>query len=449
MRNLMSGNGFFAGRLAGLAVVTLVLASVVSEQSFAQPPSLQLTRVASGLSSPIFATHAPGDPNRLFIAEQGGNIRILDLNTGTVNATPFLTTAQLTAGNGFSSPSTGNERGLLGLTFDPNYATNRRFYVNYTGTGGHTFVRSFQAQSGNPNLADGASGANIINYNQPASNHNGGWMGFGRDGFMYIASGDGGPGNDPNDRALNRTELLGKMLRISPNTGAGGGYTVPNSNPYFGHATFRQEIWSYGLRNPWRNSFDRLTGDLYIADVGQNAQEEINFQRANSTGGENYGWRLFEGMQSTGLGTGNMGLGPVVNPIHDYGHSVNPFEGFSVTGGYVYRGPVAGFSGVYFFADYVSERLFSLEFNGNPNGPFNGTNFTRLTDWTSIITFSNGSFSLDNISSFGEDANGNLYIIDHGGEVFRLNAGSIPEPGMLGVGLLAITGLLTTRRRRV
>jgi glucose/arabinose dehydrogenase len=445
MRSLVSGNGFFAGRLAGLAIVALAFSSVASERALAQPPSLQLTRVASGLSSPIFATHAPGDTSRLFIAEQGGNIRILDLNTGTVNATPFLTTAQLTAGNGFTS---GGERGLLGLTFDPNYATNRRFYVNYTGTSGTTFIRSFQSQLGNPNLADGASGANILSVAQPFSNHNGGWIGFGPDGFMYAALGDGGSANDPGDRALNRTQLLGKMLRISPNTGAGGGYTIPTSNPYFGHATFRQEIWSYGLRNPWRNSFDRLTGDLYMGDVGQGVLEEINFQRANSPGGENYGWRLFEGMQSTGLGTGNTGLDPDVKPIHDYAHSVNPFEGFSVTGGYVYRGPVAGFSGVYFFADYVSERLFSLEFNGNPNGPFNATNFTRLTDWTSILTFTNGAFSLDNISSFGEDANGNLYIVDHGGEIFRLNGGSIPEPGMLGVGLLAITGLLSHRRRR-
>lgn len=449
MHNLMSWIGSLKSRKGGLAAVTLAVASLMAATAFAQPPSLELTRVASGLTNPIFATHAPGDPSRLFIAEQGGNIRILNIGAGTVNATPFLTTAQLSAGNGFTS---GGERGLLGMTFDPNYATNRRFYVNYTGGSGQTIVRSFLADSGNPNVTVDGSGANIISINQPFSNHNGGWIGFGRDGYMYVGMGDGGSGNDPNNNALNRTSLLGKMLRIAPNTGSGGGYTSPTSNPYFGHATFRPEIWSYGLRNPWRNSFDRLTGDLYMGDVGQSAREEINFQSANSAGGANYGWREFEGMLTTGNGNGGLtGLDPDTKPIYNYARGTGAFLGETVTGGYVYRGPLTGFQGVYFFGDYIDGRLWSLEFNGNPNGPFNGTNFTRLTDWTNIATSVGGSAGLGSfgaVVSFGEDANGNLYLMNTSGNVYRFTGGSIPEPGMLGVGLLAITGLLAHRRRR-
>lgn len=436
--------GIFSWGSVVSAAVGILL--VTAGNGFAQP-SLQLTQVATGLSSPIYATSAPGDPTRLFIAEQGGNIRILNLSTGTLNATPFLTSAQLGSGTGLT---TGGERGLLGLTFDPDYQTNRRFYVNYTDSSGHTRIRSFQRQLANADLADGASAAAIMQINQPFSNHNGGWMDFGPDGFLYIGTGDGGSGNDPSNNALNRNSLLGKMLRINPDRTSTGGYTSPSSNPFFndGNANTRDEIWAYGLRNPWRNSFDRLNGNLYIADVGQNALEEINFQYANSAGGENYGWRVREGTQNTGLTDGGLpGLATPIDPIHDYFHSSNPFEGFSVTGGFVYRGPIAGLQGQYFFGDYVSRRLFSLEFDGSLPGAFDGTNFTNLIDWTSIATFQNGIGSIGAISSFGQDLNGNLYLINHGGQIYRFTSGSIPEPGM-GLALLACTGLLAGLRRR-
>lgn len=450
--SLWSGSGSHA-RTAGTAVQTALLLmmvglSCVGSTAAGLQPSLRLTRVATGLSNPIYATHAPGDASRLFIAEQGGNIRILDLNTGLLNATPFLTTAQLGTGTGFTS---GGERGLLGLAFDPGYNTNGRFFVNYTDLSGNTRIRSFTRDPGNPNLATTTGVANILSITQPFTNHNGGWMSFGPDGFLYVATGDGGSGNDPNNSALDRSNLLGKMLRIDPDRTNAGGYTSPSSNPFFndGNNATRDEIWAYGLRNPWRNGFDRLTGDLYIADVGQSQLEEINFQSANSGGGENYGWRVREGTQNTGLTNGGLtGLGPAIDPIHDYAHSSNPFEGFSVTGGTVYRGPVAGLQGQYFFGDYVSRRLFSLEFDGSDPTSFDGTNYRNLIDWTDIVTFENGLGSLGSISSFGEDFNGNLYLINHGGQIFRFSAGAIPEPASLGVLLFASISLLASGRRR-
>ncbi|HMO15268.1 MAG TPA: PQQ-dependent sugar dehydrogenase [Pirellulaceae bacterium] len=406
--------------------------------------SLELRAVATGLSNPLFATFAPGDNSRLFIAEQGGNIRILDLNTGIVNPTPFLTQAQMSAGTGFTG---GGERGLLGLAFDPNYQTNRRFYVNYTRTGGHTQIRSFQSQAGNPNLADPTSAANILTFDQPFSNHNGGWMGFGPDNFLYIASGDGGSSNDPQNNSLNRGNLLGKMLRISPGTTNAGGYSIPANNPFNdGNPATRPEIWAYGLRNPWRNSFDRLTGDLYIGDVGQNLREEINFQSVNSIGGENYGWRVKEGTLFTGL-TGQPGTATPIDPIYEYTRGFGEFQGLSVTGGYVYRGPVAGLQGHYFFADYVSRRLFSFQFDGSDPANFNGTNITNLIDWTLIAQNEFGVNIRGNWASFGEDALGNLYIIDLNGSIYRFHAGAIPEPSAM---LLFATGSiwLLVRRRR-
>jgi len=380
--------------------------------------------VASGLSSPTFVTFAPGDTTRLFITERGGNIKILNLGTGTV--TTFMTSTQLSSANGLTS---GGERGLLGLAFDPNYATNRRFYVNYTGTNGHTFVRSFVTQAGNPNLVDGNNNAaNILNFNQDFSNHNGGWIGFGPDGHLYIATGDGGSGNDPNNRALDRSQWLGKMLRITPNTTSAGGYTIPSSNPFAGDglATTRDEIWAYGLRNPWRNSFDRQTGDLYIGDVGQNAREEVNFQAAGTAGGVNYGWRQWEGIASTSLsGSSNQGTTPKTNPIFDYPQ--NSSNGQCVTGGYVYRGPLSVLQGFYFYGDYVGRTLRSFQFNGAPSSSWNGTNVINQIDWTLIAKNSAGTNIRGSWSSFGEDAIGNFYAVDlAGGVIHRFSAATLP-----------------------
>jgi glucose/arabinose dehydrogenase len=423
----------------GRFAFTLSAALLLAGNCVGQNPTLQLTRVANGLSSPVFATFAPGDNNRMFIGQQGGDIRILDRTTGSLST--FMTAAQLSSANGLT---TGGERGLLGMAFDPNYATNRRFYVNYTGTSGTTHVRSFVTQAANPNLVDGNTGAaNILSFAQPFSNHNGGWMAFGPDNQLYIASGDGGSGNDPNNNALNRNSLLGKMLRISPNTTSAGGYTIPTNNPLVGVAGTRGEIWAYGLRNPWRNSFDRQTGDLYIADVGQNAREEINFQAAGSAGGQNYGWRQFEGTGSTGL-TGQPGTAPDTKPIFQYAHSAG--FGRSVTGGFVYRGPLEALQGQYFFGDFVGQTLRSFKFDGSSPSGFNGNNITGLINWTSIARDPSGNPVTGSWASFGEDHLGNLFVLDYSGNIYQFTAATIPEPGM-GI-LFAAGGLVMSLRRR-
>lgn len=429
-------------KLAVSASAMLLLAG----HCFGQNPTLELTQVASGLTNPIFATYAPGDTSRMFIAERGGDIKILNLGSGAIST--FMTSTQLASANGLTAPSGQNsEQGLLGMAFDPNYATNRRFYVNYTGTSGHTFVRSFVTQAGNPNLVDGNSGAaNILNFNQDFSNHNGGWMGFGPDNQLYIATGDGGSGNDPNNRALDRNQFLGKMLRITPNTTSAGSYTIPADNPFVGVPNTNPAVWAYGLRNPWRNSFDRQTGDFYIADVGQNAREEINFQAAGTPGGRNYGWRQFEGTGSTGLsGSSNQGTTPDTKPIFQYSHS--GANGRSITGGYVYRGPLEALQGQYFYGDYVGRTLLSFKFDGSAPGSFNGNNVTDLTNWTFIARNAAGTNIRGNWSSFAEDALGNLYAIDLvTGTMYRFSGATIPEPAM-GI-LFAVGGVVMSLRRR-
>ena len=419
---------------------TVFVNQKLSAQSF--NPSLSLTRVATGLSSPVFATSAPGDSDHLYIVERGGHIRLLNLSSGNILPTNFLTTSQLNLDHGFTS---GNERGLLGLAFHPDYATNGRYFVNYTDGLGNTRVRSYQRSSSDPLTTDGASRAEILQINQPFPNHNAGWMDFGQDGQLYIATGDGGSSNDPGNVSQNRNSLLGKMLRITPDVTSTGGYSVPTDNPFVGQSNVREEIWAYGLRNPWRNSFDRLTGDLYIADVGQNDREEINFQYADSNGGENYGWRMREGTIQTPGSVGGPRPSDNVDPIYDYLHGFDPFQGRSVTGGYVYRGPIEGLQGHYFFGDFVSQRLFSLRFDGSPTSQFDGTNFNSLIDWTDIVETDFGS--LGGISSFGEDSLGNLYLVNLNGSIYRFSAGAIPEPNaVLVLGLVAMFGLMGRRR---
>jgi len=364
--------------------------------------ALTTRRVAAGLSAPLYAAAPPGDTERLFIVEQTGAIKILNLKTGIVNPTPFVQIAV----------TYGGERGLLGLAFDPNYAANRRFYVNYTKTVSNqlkTFISRFTTLENDPNIADPNSEFVILTIDQPYSNHNGGWVAFGPDGYLYIGMGDGGSGGDPQNRAQNLDELLGKLLRIDVrNAAPGNPYEIPPDNPFVGKPG-RDEIWAYGLRNPWRCSFDRFTSDLYIADVGQNAWEEIDFQTASSPGGENYGWRCYEGNAPYNTG----GCPPpetMVFPIHVYGH--NPQGGFSVSGGYVYRGKkIWDLRGTYFFADYVSERIWSFRYDGQ-----------KMTDFRDRTTelAPGGGQSIDSISSFAEDANGELYICDLGGEVFKI-----------------------------
>ncbi|MDQ7014651.1 MAG: PQQ-dependent sugar dehydrogenase [Planctomycetota bacterium] len=367
--------------------------------------TLTTERVTTGLSRPLYLTHA-GDTGRAFVVQQRGLIRILDLATDTILPDPFIDLASRVS-------QSGNERGLLGLAFHPDYDSTGLFYVNYTDrTNGRTIIAQFSVSAADPNVADPDSFVQVLTFSQPFSNHNGGWIGFGPDGFLYIATGDGGSANDPGNRAQTTTNmLLGKMLRVDVDGDDFPGddtrnYAIPASNPFVG-VTGDDEIWAYGLRNPWRNSFDRGTGDLYIADVGQGQWEEINVQPADSFGGENYGWRCMEGAHCTGLSGCTCFDSDLVLPIHEYSHAF----GCSITGGYVYQGAmIPHLRGNYFFADVCSNLIWSLRYDGSSVSDF--------TDRTSELTPDVGS--INSISSFGEDANGELYFCDLGGELYRL-----------------------------
>ncbi len=378
--------------------------------------ALRVERIAAGLNSPVFVTTAPGDPGSLFVVEQTGQIKVLDLSNNTVRSTPFLAVTDLIS---------GGERGLLGLAFHPDYASNRLFYIYMTDTTGGSLVREYQATA-DGSSADPLSARRVLGFSQPYANHNGGWMAFGPDDhYLYIATGDGGSANDPQSNAQDITNnWLGKMLRIDVDgddfpTDPNRNYSIPPTNPFVGIGA-DDEIWAYGLRNPWRNSFDRETGDFYIADVGQNVWEEINVQPASSPGGENYGWRLREGLVPTPSVGGDKPNG-AIDPIYVYRHGTGLDQGYSITGGYVYRGPIKELQGNYFFADYVMSRVWSLRFNGDQPADFDGTNSTDYTRWTTLLRPDVGQIS--SISSFGEDAEGNLYILDYGGEIFRLSGG--------------------------
>ena len=353
----------------------------------------------SGVTRPVFLTHAGDGSGRVFILEQPGRIRIVDAG-GTLQTTPFLDIVSFVTGG----VSGGDERGLLGLAFHPDYENNGKFYVNYTTTEGglRTVVEEFTVSASDPDVADLGSRRRLMTFVQPFVNHNGGWVGFGPDGYLYIGNGDGGSSNDPGNRASNLFNPLGKLLRIDvDNQDEGLPYAVPADNPFAGTTSALPEIWAYGLRNPWRTSFDSLTGDLWIADVGQNQREEINFQPANSPGGEHYGWRCREGFIATpGVG-GCPSTNPLwVDPVHDYGRSL----GCSITGGYVYRGCELGdqYDGKYFFSDYCSGTIWYLD-------PEN--NFARTTVFDTTFA----------VSSFGEDENGELYIASlFSGTIYKL-----------------------------
>lgn len=410
-------------RVASFAVVFLCTA--LGSLDAQAVSGLTIERVATGLSQPIYATAPPGDTSRLFIVQQSGQILILNLATLTLNETAFLNIqARLVA---------GGERGLLGLAFDPDYATNGKFYVTYTAAGGAfnngiSRVSQFTVSS-DPKVADSMSEKILLSFDQPQTNHNGGWIGFsprtGDSHNLYIATGDGGASNDqgtghlePGGNAQNPTTLLGKMLRISIDPVAGT-YSIPENNPFAGATDgSRGEVWTTGLRNPYRASFDRVSGTLFIGDVGQSAREEISVQKAtNAGGGENFGWRLREGTIQNPNSVG--GAQPVggVNPVFDYGRSV----GRTVIGGYVYRGrQIPALRGVYVFGDYLGPaggdnrgRIFTLDFNGST-----ASNFQAIT---AQLFPSGGPFTLLNPSSFAEDANGELYITDiAGGSVYRI-----------------------------
>jgi len=405
----------YARRASLFALAALALTAPAFGQA------LTTVRVASGLARPVGVVNAPGDTGRAFIIEQRsgstGRIRVLDLSTNTLLATPFLSV---------SSVSTGNEQGLLGAAFHPDYQTNGRFFVNYTtaggGTAGRTVVAEYVASPPSANVANATVVQTIIRYNQPESNHNGGWMGFGADGYLYIASGDGGGGNDQHGatgNGQNIDTLLGKILRIDVDgddfpADANANYRIPPTNPFAGATPGSDEIWAYGLRNPWRNGFDRLTGDLWIADVGQNAIEEVNFEPA-ATPGRNYGWRCMEGFNCTGLSGCTCNAPTLTLPVHTFSHAGG---NCSVTGGYVYRGcAMPELGGTYFFADYCSAQIWSFRYD-TVNG------LTDFTNRTAELA-PGGGFSIASITAFGEDALGEIYICDQGGgaangEVFKI-----------------------------
>ena len=362
------------------------------------PPDsvLALETVVSGLNIPLYLTAPAGDP-RLFIVEKDGRIRIY--KNGSLLPAPFLDLTSLT--------TKGSEQGLLGLAFDPNYAANGRFYVSYTTpgptNGGSSIIARYHVSSGNADLADPASDTLILSLAQPETNHNGGGIGFGPDGMLYIGFGDGGGGGDPLGTGQDRTDLLGSMLRIDV---SGATYASPADNPYASHATFSHELWNYGLRNPWRWSFDRQTGDLYIADVGQNAYEEVNVQPAASGGGQNYGWNIMEASHCYNARTCNQS--GLTLPVVTYGHS----DGCAVTGGYVYRGnAVPAVQGQYFYSDACSGFIRSFRWSGG--------GITGQKQWSSL--------TISGVNSFGEDGQGELYVMTYDGTLYRLTAAS-PAP---------------------
>ena len=358
------------------------------------------TSVAGGFDAPVFATSAPGDPGRLYVVEKDlGQIIILDPQTGARSTFLTIPSNQLT---------TGGEQGLLSLAFHPDYQTNGRFFVNLVNANGDVEVRSYTRSTGNANLADPGSASTVIIVPHPVeTNHNGGTVAFGPDGYLYVSIGDGGGGGDPGENAQNIDSLLGKMLRLDVNSDAFPGdsarnYAIPASNPFVGIAG-ADEIWAYGLRNPWRFSFDAATGDLYIGDVGQSTREEVDVQTGGSPGGLNFGWDNkegtfpFEGPLVPGL----------VDPIYDYGRDL----GGAVTGGYVYHGAAPQLQGAYVFADFLSSRIWALRV-------VDGQVVVAVDELTDQIV--TGGAPLSQIASFGVDGNGGLYVVSLAGEIYRL-----------------------------
>jgi glucose/arabinose dehydrogenase len=372
---VMWAHGSYAAQTAGNAIAP------------AAAPPITLRQIVTGLASPVGLVHAGDSSGRLFIVLQNGRIVIYD--GAALLAQPFLDIRSLVACCG--------ERGLLGLAFHPRYETNGFFFVNYTDLSGDTVVARYSVSASDPNLADPNSAQIILQIDQPFPNHNGGQLQFGPDGYLYIGMGDGGEGGDPGNRAQNLNLLLGKMLRIDIDRGLP--YTVPPDNPFSGSTTARNEIWAYGLRNPWRFTFDRATGDLFIADVGQNQFEEINWTPATSRGGENYGWRRMEGAHCFNPAS-NCNDGSLTLPVLEYGRS----DGCSVTGGYRYRGGIyPSLQGVYFYGDLCSGKIWGATRNAG------GTwETTQLLDTALSIT------------SFGEDEGGEVYVVNYGGNIFRI-----------------------------
>jgi glucose/arabinose dehydrogenase len=373
-----------------ILVATVGAAGCVSEHATLGPAlgvSLRAVEIVSGLSNPLHLT-APGGDSRLFIVEQVGRVRII--RNGALVAQPFLDIT--------SRVSSGGERGLLGIAFHPQYASNGYVYASFTDVAGNTRVERYTVSPASAGVADPSTASLVLSVPQPFANHNGGLILFGPDGMLYVGRGDGGGGGDPQNNGQSTSTLLGKLLRLDVTSATP--YAIPPGNPFVGQAGARGEIWALGLRNPWRFSFDRAGGDLYVADVGQNRWEEIHVVAA-SRAGVNYGWRVLEGSACYNAATCNsQGL---ERPVLEYSHD----EGCSITGGAVYRGSlIPGIIGHYFYSDYCSGFLRSFRYQ-------NGQALDQRS-WS--------VGSLGNVLSFGEDAAGEMYILSANGRVYRLEA---------------------------
>lgn len=357
--------------------------------------------VAKGFERPVWAGAPDSVKGKLWVIEQAGTVWIVDLETGERSETPFLKINDKVTRK-------GNEQGLLGLAFAPDFEKSGRFYVNYNQKNGDTRIVRFVSKD--RMTTDPESGETILEYKQPFGNHNGGWLDFGPDGYLYIATGDGGAGDDPKNNAQNKSSLLGKLLRLD--VSGEKGYTIPAGNPFQKEKGTKPEIVSIGLRNPWRCSFDRKTGDFWIGDVGQNKWEEIDVVKKDGFIGKNFGWRLREADVPNPKDSIS-GDKPNNNeePVYVYKHGSGPTEGLSVTGGYVYRGSkINDLKGRYIFADYQNPRIWSFELIDGKASDF--------TDHTSELQPEGGRINL--ISSFGEDSSGEVYLVDLSGPVYRI-----------------------------
>ena len=356
--------------------------------------------LASGFDEPIWAESPSGLPESLWVVEKPGTIQILDLASG--QRTRFLDIKERITVR-------MNEQGLLGMAFSKDYLSSGRFYVYYTNTKGDSEIVRFQAHGDNKKQCNPSSGELLLTIPQNARNHNGGWLGFGPDGHLYISVGDGGKGFDPEDHGQDLSTHLGKILRID--VSGDSGYSIPTDNPFIDTPEALPEIFAYGLRNPWRCSWDSVTSNFYIADVGQTKHEEINCTSHDDSRGANFGWRLREGFaQTPRKNIGGDKPAKAIEPVYTYEHASGDFNGVSVTGGYVYRGAIKSLQGQYFFADYANPRIWSFQvIDGKAE---------NLQDWTDRLKPSQGK--LNRIASFGQTDDGELLIISLGGDLFKI-----------------------------
>ncbi len=362
----------------------------------AQAPVISFQTLQSGLSSTVDIAHAGDGSNRLFLVEKAGTIRIW--KNGALVTQPFINLSSVVLNN-------ASERGLLSVAFHPAYAVNRYFFVYYTNSSGAITIARYRTSAVNPDSAELSTGVVLLNIPKTANNHNGGKLNFGPDGYLYFATGDGGGAGDVPNNAQNGNSLLGKMIRLNVNDFTSPPYyTIPADNPYTSDPAVRDEVWAIGLRNPWRWSFDRQTNDVWIADVGQGLWEEVNFRSLASSGGINYGWRCYEG--NSGYNTaGCAAASAYIAPIFVYPHE-NATGGFSITGGYVYRGTeFPWLQGYYLCADYVSANGWLIKANGS-----GGWSVTQQTGWPA------------GLSGFGEAEDGTLYALTLGGTFYKVNA---------------------------